>query len=147
MRIAGLFLALVLASIGIYGVVANTARTSDIDWLFTLTPRIGYATSNWMVYFKGGYASAEVFRGTERANTGLQLTGNNRREDGWTIGGGVAFAVTPNVSIGLDYSYVNLEVKPRPTQFVASGVTLGTAVLSDVDMHLVTARVNFKLGN
>ena len=128
-------------------VVPNTARVSDIDWLFTLTPRIGYATSNWMAYFKGGYASAEVFRGTERANIGFQLTGNNRREDGWTVGGGVAFAVTPFISLGLDYSYVNLDVKPRPTQFVAGGVTLGTAQLSDVDMHLLTARVNFKLGN
>jgi outer membrane immunogenic protein len=130
-------------------VIANQTRRSDVDWLFTLTPRIGFAMDKWMVYLKGGYANAEVWRGSTATSTGALLTGTNRREDGWTIGTGFEYAVAPWVSLGVDYSYVNIDPKVRVAnsspQFVGAG-TFGTSINSDIDLHLVTARINFKLG-
>ena len=129
-------------------VVADRTRQSDIDWLFTLTPRIGYAVDRWLVYIKGGYANAEVFRGTTVSSTSFQLTGTNRREDGWTIGTGFEVAMASWVTLGLDYSYVNIDPKARPgtPQFLAANVTAGTATTSDAEIHLLTARLNFKVG-
>lgn len=129
-------------------VVADRTRRSDIDWLFTLTPRIGFAMDKWLVYLKAGYANAEVFNGTTVTSTGAQLTGANRREDGWTIGTGFEVAIAPWVSLGLDYSYVNIEPatrSPNVPQFAPLGSGVSTS--SDIDLHLLTARINFKLGS
>lgn len=128
-------------------VFANRTRQSDIDWLFTLTPRIGFVMDRWMVYLKGGYANAEVFNGTTNTTTGALVTGSNRREQGWMIGTGFEVAVAPWVSLGLDYSYVSIEPNARPggPQFQPLGA--GTSINSDIDLHLLTARINFKLGS
>lgn len=128
-------------------VIADRTRLSDVDWLFTLTPRIGFAMDKWLVYLKAGYANAEVFTGTSLTSTDAQRTGVNRRDDGWTIGTGFEVAVAPWVSLGLDYSYVSIEPNARPggPQFQPLGA--GTAINSDIDLHLLTARINFKLGS
>lgn len=131
-------------------VQANTVRQSDVDWLFTVTPRIAYAADKWMAYFKGGYANAEVARHTTLLD-GSQRTGGQYREDGWTIGGGFEYAIASWVSLGVDYSYVNID--PRSSrvgvqpQFLAAGAPFGISRNSEVDLHLVTARINFKIGN
>ena len=129
-------------------ILANRTRTSDIDWLFTLSTRLGYAVNNWLVYVKGGYAGAEVHRGGGIASSGFQITGMNRREDGLTFGGGFEMAVSPFVTLGLDYSYVNIEPVSRlaSPQYVAPGFTVGQNKVGDVELHLLTARLNFKLG-
>lgn len=128
-------------------VVANRTRLSDIDWLFTLAPRVGFAMDKWMVYLKAGYANAEIFNGTSATSTGALVTGANRREEGWLIGTGFEVAVAPWVSLGLDYSYVSIEPHVRtPSGPQFSVGVAGTSTNSDIDMHLLTARINFKLG-
>ncbi len=126
---------------------ADRTRQVDVDWLFTVTPRIGYATDKWMVYFKGGYANADVATSVYTTSTDFQRTGNNRREDGWTIGTGFEYAVNSIVSMGVDYSYVEIDPKRRPafTQFDPLSST-NAGRFGDVEIHLVTARINFKLG-
>ncbi len=128
--------------------LADRTRTSDIDWLFTLSTRLGYAVNNWLVYVKGGYAGADVYRGGGVASSGFQITGTNRHEDGLTFGGGFEMAMSPFATLGLDYSYVNIEPISRlaSPQYVAPGVTVGQNKVGDVEFHLLTARLNFKLG-
>ena len=128
--------------------IANRTRTTDVDWLFTLSTRLGYAVNNWLIYVKGGYAGAEVHHGSRFTSTGFQVTGTNRREDGLTFGGGFEMAVSSFVTLGLDYSYVNIEPVSRSgsPQYVAPGFTVGRNLVNDVELHLLTARINFKLG-
>ena len=54
----------------------------------------------------------------------------------------------PWVTLGLDYSFVSIDPKARPgsPQFLAPNITAGTAIVSDAEIHLLTARVNFKVG-
>lgn len=127
--------------------VADRTRRVDVDWLFTLTPRIGFAMDKWMVYLKGGYANADVSTSVYNTGNDFQRTGTNRRQDGWTIGTGFEYALNSMVSMGVDYSFVQIDPKARPafTQFDPLSTT-NTGRFSDVDLHLVTARINFKLG-
>jgi len=62
---------------------------TDIDWLVTLTPRLGVTAGNWMVYVKGGLAVADI---TARISTlafvpPLAIEESETRA-GWTVGGG-----------------------------------------------------------
>ncbi len=127
--------------------VVGRTRRVDVDWLFTLTPRIGFASDKWMVYLKGGYANADVSTSVYNTANDFQRTGTNRRQDGWTIGTGFEYAVNSVVSMGVDYSFVQIDPKRRPafTQFDPLSTT-NSGRFSDIDLHLVTARINFKLG-
>ncbi|HEY6631524.1 MAG TPA: outer membrane protein [Rhizobiaceae bacterium] len=80
---------------------------TSVDWFSTLTPRIGYAVDRAHIFAKGGLALGKV-KNTMRDNyTGGFETGSSTRT-GWTAGGGVEYAVTNNVLLGLEYNYTDL---------------------------------------
>lgn len=76
-------------------------RTSD-SWLATLRGRLGYAAGRFMPYVTGGAAfgdiraSAPLFAGTSTTNTG------------WTLGGGIEFAIAGNWTAKAEYLFVDL---------------------------------------
>jgi outer membrane immunogenic protein len=85
------------------------------DWFPTLTARVGYAV--WpqaMLYFKGGvawvksrYSDADPSGSAEAPYSGQ--AGGTRT--GWTIGGGGEYLLQPNVSLFIEYNYVDLGAK------------------------------------
>jgi outer membrane immunogenic protein len=87
---------------------------AEVDEIFTATARLGYAWSNFMIYAKGGYASADVSAsgGVTTDFPGLCDAGcsisRDRSFDGWTVGGGFAWMFAQNVSFGLDYNYIDI---------------------------------------
>lgn len=126
----------------------NRIFQSDIDWLITLAPRIGIAIDNWHLYLKGGLASADISRATYTAGSNAQRNGSTHIEKGWVIGGGFEMAMSPIMTLGMDYSYFMIDVPNRANglpQFDAVGG--GTRFLDhEVNVHSLTARLNFKLG-
>jgi outer membrane immunogenic protein len=94
---------------------------ASIDRIFTVAGRLGYAWDNWLVYAKGGYAAAK-FSTTARLDgevEGCSIFGcagvdwdakgsTDKTHQGWTLGAGFAYMIARNVSLGLDYSYINL---------------------------------------
>ena len=112
--------------------------------LFLGTARVGYAANNWLFYAKGGYAGGNVrvsvvdVAGVNQGN-GSATTWRN----GWTIGGGVEYGITPNWTVAGEYNYIRLQ---------AGGYALaGTAApalynfdVSTRDTHLATLRLNYK---
>lgn len=103
--------------------LSSTARltlTSELEWLGTVRPRIGYAFDQTLVYATGGLAFAEFSLGADLAVTttvlssGLSSTSQAATSAsdtiyGWTLGGGIEHAFMPNVSAKLEYSYVKLD--------------------------------------
>jgi outer membrane immunogenic protein len=72
------------------------------QWLATTRGRIGYAGwGNFMPYFTGGAAFAEV-----KATAG-GLSKSTLRT-GWTVGGGVEYALWSNWSLKAEYLYTDL---------------------------------------
>jgi outer membrane immunogenic protein len=132
-----------LESTSVALLAANRNRTSQIDDLLHVTARLGYAADRLLVYVKGGYANAEVSFDTAVISTGLPTTTSSEREDGWTVGAGLEYAVLPNVRLAFDYSFTRLDIADR-NQFVFPGfIVPETVTNANSDIHAVTGRINF----
>jgi outer membrane immunogenic protein len=126
--------------------IANPAVTysSEINSIVTVTGRLGYAADGWLIYGKAGWANARVE--VSGVNTGLgdAFSADDRR-NGWTVGAGLEYLLAPNVSLGLEYSFIDLGRRDF------SGTTdlgLGfTASDVETEIHSVTARLNIKFGS
>ena len=148
---------------------AESIRAS-IDRIFTASGRLGYAWDNWLVYAKGGYASAEI-------STALKMAGEaegcvlfvgcasaawdakgstEKTHQGWTLGGGVAYMIARNVSFGIDYSYINLGSETHKGSLNGevggcvgnncAGIDFTTdhrVRVNPDDIHMVSARLTF----
>jgi outer membrane immunogenic protein len=72
------------------------------NWLGTTRLRLGYAFDRLMPYVTGGAAYGDV-----KANVpGLGSASDT--QFGWTVGGGVEYAFTPNWTVKAEYLYVDL---------------------------------------
>jgi len=86
----------------------------DSDWLFTLRGRAGFQfNSAWptRLYATGGMAMTHL----EITNTftdnssllGVGTSDDSKTKVGWTVGGGLEFQVTDNISIDAEYLWVD----------------------------------------
>jgi outer membrane immunogenic protein len=123
-----------------FGTADDQFRTS-INSLFLGTGRLGYAMNNWMLYVTGGYAGADVrarVRDDVLPNVGAGT--HSQWLSGYTIGAGIEYAITQNLSLGLQYNYVDLGSK---------NFDLGDAggfydFRVRPDIHIATARLNYR---
>lgn len=124
---------------------ADDVYRSDLSWIFLGTVRAGYTWDRWLGYIKGGYASANVrsaISDTVGGNVGE--ASSTERHDGWTIGGGLEYALTAGAIIGVEYNYIDLDSNNHTRTFNTGGTIIDRV---DPDpIHAVTARLSFKLG-
>lgn len=118
------------------------------DSLFTVGPRLGWApSSQWLLFVNGGFASARVDTETLITSTGRLLARTSARHDGWYLGGGVEYALTPNWILGLEYQHVNLDSE-RHFNSLDGGCCSVSRFTKDVDADadIVRARISYKFG-
>jgi outer membrane immunogenic protein len=122
--------------------------TTRIDELFMATGRLGYATGRWLAFAKGGYASADV---GVSALSGVPVAGvtahDSSRQGGWTAGAGVEYRLHPNMVVGLEYDYINLDGGryAATTGGTSTGLPF-TLDLDDTQVHTVMARFSILFG-
>ena len=85
------------------GTSADLTRSVQLRDIFTLTGRVGYAYEQWLAYAKGGWANADVTGTYSQASTGTVLTSASGRQNGWTAGIGIDYAIHPNLFVGVEY--------------------------------------------
>lgn len=76
---------------------------SKMDYFGTVRGRIGYAFDNLLPYVTGGLAWGH----NEVRNLDLGLTSDNTHV-GWTVGGGLEYALTNNWTVKAEYLYMDL---------------------------------------
>lgn len=107
--------------------------STDIDWLGTLRARGGFAFDNLLIFAAGGLAVGDV-----NATCCTALAPDNENSEtlyGWTIGGGLEWAVTEAISVKAEYLFVDLGHVDIPTPAPTE---------ADVDeTHIVRAGINF----
>jgi outer membrane immunogenic protein len=117
---------------------------------FTVTGQIGYAIAQSLLYAKGGWAGGEITRNLQFASVaGLFTTGNlNQWANGWTVGAGWEYMITPNWTFGLEYSFVSVEAGSNRGIALFNGAPSFTFNNSSarLDISEVVARVNYKFG-
>jgi len=94
----------------------GTVSGSRGGYLGSFRGRLGYAFDRWLVYGTGGLAYGHII--APRSFSGANLLGpayafgasqNNPFLPGWTVGGGLQFALTSNISVKAEYLYVKLQ--------------------------------------
>jgi outer membrane immunogenic protein len=104
-----------------------------LGWLSTVRGRLGYAVDRFMPYVTGGAAFGDV-----RARVPGVGSASDTRV-GWTLGGGVEYALLNNWSVKAEYLYVDLG------KFDCGGAC-GAAPPTNVDFRAHVARIglNYK---
>lgn len=135
------------------GFVSNWDRR--MNWLATGRLRLGYTvTPAWLLYITGGVAIAGLESSV--SYTGLVDDGvvrtvpisSSRRwtAAGYAVGAGTEAAVTPNVSVKLEYLFVDLGDATRPIgTYLNTPCCVQTAsVREDVTAHVVRLGFNYR---
>ncbi|TBW34720.1 porin family protein [Siculibacillus lacustris] len=114
--------------------VIGGTLNSQKDWSGTARARAGYAFDNFLVYGTGGLAVAN-FR--TKASDGFTTEKKSDVRAGWTIGGGVEYAVARNISVKGEYLY---------SDYGRENHNFGNVgpVRQDVSDHLVRVGLNYK---
>ena len=108
-------------------------RTEN-TWLGTARGRIGYAMDRWMPFISGGAAFGDI-----RAHT-PGFAGDRETNVGWTLGGGLEFALGGNWTAKGEYLYVDLgDVNCSPASCGGTGQTK-----VDFNTHIVRAGLNYR---
>jgi outer membrane immunogenic protein len=120
---------------------------NDLDWFGTLRARAGFAFDRALIYATGGFAFGggddggcitTTFSGT--------ICGGDDNRTGWTLGGGVEWAFTNNLSVKLEGLWVNLDSGSDVIRFTdtAGNVYADRTSGNDQEFGLLRAGVNWK---
>lgn len=87
---------------------AFARQEKEYDWLASLRLRAGYAMDRVLVYATGGLAFGDVDMSFS-LNDGSFSEQQTETAFGWTVGGGVEYALTDALSLRVEYRYTDLE--------------------------------------
>ena len=111
--------------------------SSKIDWVTTLTGRLGYASNNWLFYVKGGGGWAESHATVNDLTTGLSASGSNNNS-GWVAGAGIEYGLTPNWTMKAEWQYLGLR------NFTVGSPIAGDNFTWKPQINMFTVGVNYK---
>jgi len=127
----------------------DDTETGRIQHYATVVGRVGYAFDRVLIYAKGGYAGGEVgFKA--RDNDALVTYEQNDWHNGYAIGAGIDYALTDKLSLGVDYTHIDLGSKTSTGPNVFDDGSLGAnpetyKVKARAD--IVMARLSYKFAN
>jgi outer membrane immunogenic protein len=123
--------------LAIPGITAET----KVDFLGTLTGRLGIAFDMALLYVKAGGAWAH----DKYDVTALGLVAASASETrwGWTVGAGLEYAFSPNWSAKIEYNY--LDFGNKSVTFTAVPGITGTIDI-DQNINVVKAGINYRFG-
>jgi outer membrane immunogenic protein len=130
------------------------SSTAGLQWLGTVRGRAGFAVDRALFYVTGGLAygdakassAAAIFDGT---NTDLYAGSLSKIRTGYTVGGGLEYAITNNVTLRGEYLYYNLgsaSYAVAPANSFAVGEGIATVATQKFDGSIARAGINYKFG-
>ena len=114
------------------------ACQTQSEWLATLRGRLGYAFDRILLYGTAGAAFGNI-----QAGLNPPSTFDSAIEAGWTVGAGVEFAITQNLTAKIEYLFVDLPNGACTTIGNCGGAAGSTVSFNE---NIVRAGVNFKFG-
>lgn len=124
-----------------FGVLDDNYATTVFS-IYQAVGRLGLAGGPWHGYVKGGYAGARV--GIELVDRiGAPTSGSTKQwTDGFVVGGGLEYAATPFLVLGVDYSFIHLNNRDHTVNLIGDGsVTYNVSVPA---IHAIVGRVSYK---
>jgi outer membrane immunogenic protein len=98
------------------GPITDTVNTRDLNWFGTVRGRLGYLyTPAVLTYVTGGLAYGNSQKEFDQAIVGpgpvgvFRIPGSSRTRTGWTMGGGVEYALDAKWSVKVEYDYLRFD--------------------------------------
>jgi outer membrane immunogenic protein len=113
---------------------AVSFSANSLDWQGSIRARLGFAFDRALIYATGGFAFGGVSGGF---NQGLIGSNNDDTLTGWTLGAGVEYALTNNLTTRIEYRYTNFSGNDS----VFNNVNFGGG---DLDFHTVRVGLSYK---
>ncbi|MER8848874.1 MULTISPECIES: outer membrane protein [Mesorhizobium] len=126
----------------------SDTETGKISNYVTAVGRIGYAFDRVLIYATAGYAGGKV-KFTARDNDALVTYEKNDWQSGYALGAGIDYAITDNLSPGVDYTHIDLGSKTSCGNNVFDDGTIGVnpeTYRTDAKVDAVMARATYKFG-
>jgi len=134
--------------------------TRTLESMAAIRARLGYAYGPVLGYVTGGYASAKVdnsFATSNGANT-FTATSDDDQADGYQVGGGLEWALAPNLSATAEYLYASLDAgdnvirvgtgtAPATNPFILAPNTTGTDMVrsnSRFGVHAINLGMSYR---
>jgi len=126
------------------GLVGSRCNT-EVNWMATLTGRVGFAFNQFLAYGALGWSVAGVTHSNtiSLAVPGFPIALGGSQNDvlnGLAFGAGLEWAFAPNMSLGIEYLRHDLKSE-------GSGLLLGGTLTTgsrDLELDTVTAKLNIK---
>jgi outer membrane immunogenic protein len=113
--------------------VAFSVGANSLDWQGSIRARAGFAFDRALIYATGGFAFGGVSGGF---SSGL-IDNDDDTLTGYTLGAGVEYAFTNNLTARVEYRYTNFDRDDS----VFDGVAFGN---DDFDFHTVRVGLSYK---
>jgi outer membrane immunogenic protein len=107
--------------------------------LGSVTGRLGYAWGPALFYAKGGYAYSDHTETLTFGGTPVAFTRDGNHKNGYTVGGGVEYLFTPNLSAKAEYQYYNF----GNSRFLTPALLVPFGTFSN-DEHTLKAGLNYR---
>lgn len=131
-----------------------------VNWMASFRGRLGLAWDRILLYGTGGAAVAEFGSATATvingpgiglpAGTFTASTGGNSTRWGWTVGGGIEWALNQNWSLGGEYRYTDFGNRGTsfdiPSGLPAAPIFATGTLNSRFTVEQATLRVNYRFG-
>jgi len=129
-------------------VIVNSSMSTD--WLFTLRPRVGWVSNNWLFYGTGGLAVTQLKGAWSFSNPGgvpalSEAAAASSTKAGWALGGGVETMLPGRWVVGAEYLYVNFgNISATSFSVTGAGVTFTNPFSHSADLsaNIVRARLS-----
>jgi outer membrane immunogenic protein len=133
------------------GGIATMTSKNSVGSFGTLRPRIGFAWDRTLVYATGGLAWGGITHEL-RWNDNFGFTAQDRTSSsqvGYVVGGGFEHAFSHNLSLKLEYQYIDLGSTSYKAAELFGAAATAFAILTDThtDFHTVRIGLNYKFGD
>ena len=117
---------------------------TEVNWMSTITGRVGFTADKALVYVKAGGAWADFQ--SNASILGVQIVNQNDGSSRWgtTIGTGVEYAFTSNWSAKLEYNYLHFGKHTESFNTVLGGAPIQIDLTHDI--HAVKFGINYRFG-
>jgi outer membrane immunogenic protein len=145
-----------ISAAGIYGrdyacISGNRCSITDssLNMLSTVRGRLGYSFGNVLIYGTGGLAIAAIDNNRTIVSNPADTTlvGQSAESDvtsiGWTAGGGVEYAFSPNFSAKAEFLFVDIN---STHNYSYTSVAAYRHVTSEDELDIVRVGLNYRFG-
>jgi outer membrane immunogenic protein len=130
----------VIPAVGTVGAY-NEQLTQKLSWFSTTRVRLGWAHDHWMIFAAGGLASGHIKSSyvlSDPTGVFVSATGSaDKTRYGWTVGGGVEYALSNDWFLRAEYLYIDL----GKFDYLSSNGAPGGVWNTEVDTRVHVARM------